>query len=148
MGSTKYKPVHIMLTKLFIGLFLAVSVQSFLIPNSEASNFLSRKRRANGIMEEALPSNIKRECQKEQCDFEEYVEAKENETKKAGIKLRDVVKSQSQMKEEFEQIYTHCYKAIKDESQGQLADKNGYNMLPRCLEVLDEEFEKKGHFSK
>merc|ERR1711893_68627 len=146
MGSTKYKPVHIMLTKLFIGLFLAVSVQSFLIPNSEASNFLSRKRRANGIMEEALPSNIKRECQKEQCDFEEYVEAKENETKKAGIKLRDVVKSQSQMKEEFEQIYTYCYKQIKDESQ--LADKNGYNMLPRCLEVLDEEFEKKGYFSK
>merc|ERR1711893_201981 len=129
MGSTKYKPVHIMLSKLFISLFLAVSVQSFLIPNSEASNFLSRKRRANGIAEEMLPSNIKRECQREQCDFEEYVEAKENETKKDGIKLRDVVKSNSQMKQEFEQIYTYCYKQIKDESQ--LADKNGYNMLPR-----------------
>merc|ERR1712079_880781 len=90
----------------FIGLFLAVSVQSFLIPNSEASNFLSRKRRANGIMEEALPSNIARECQSEQCDFEEYVEAKENETKKSGINLREVVKNQRQMKEEFEQIYT------------------------------------------
>merc|ERR1711884_799277 len=140
MGSTKYKPVHIMLSKLFISLFLAVSVRSFIIPNSEASNFLSRKRRANGIMEEALPSNIARECQSEQCDFEEYVEAKENETKKDGINLREVVKSQSQMKQEFEEIYTYCYKQIKVESEGRLADKDGFNMLPRCLEVLNEEF--------
>merc|ERR1712178_393533 len=112
MGSTKYKPVHIMLSQLFISLFLAVSVRSFIIPNSEASNFLSRKRRANGIMEEALPSNIARECQSEQCDFEEYVEAKENETKKDGINLREVVKSQSQMKQEFEKIYTYCYQKL------------------------------------
>merc|ERR1712046_413916 len=110
MGSTNHKPAIVkaykfhfkMLTKLFITLFLAVSVtQSFIIPNSEASNFLSRKRRANGPLEEALPSNIKRECQKEQCDFEEY------ETKKNGIKLREVVKNNSQMKAEFEQIYTY-----------------------------------------
>merc|ERR1739848_443976 len=130
----------------FIGLFLAVSVRSFMIPNSEASNFLSRKRRANGIMEEALPSNIARECQSEQCDFEEYVEAKENETKKDEINLRDVVKSQIQMKEEFEQIYTYCYNAVKTDSE--LADKNGFNMLEKCLEVLNTEFEKKGYFSK
>merc|ERR1712156_1368531 len=138
MGSTNYKPAIVrayrfhfkMLTKLFITLFLAVSVaQSFLIPNSEASNFLSRKRRANGPLEEALPSNIKRECQKEQCDFEEYVEAKENETKKNGIKLRDVIKTNSQMKAEFD-------------------DKKGYNFLPKCLDVLNTEFEKKGYFNK
>merc|ERR1712014_315046 len=146
MGSTKYKPVHIMLSKLFISLFLAVSVRSFIIPNSEASNFLSRQRRANGPFEEALPSNIKRECQKEQCDFEEYVEAKENETKKNGIKLRDVIKSQPQMKDDFEKIYTYCYQAVKGESE--LADKKKFDFLPKCLEVLNAEFEKKGYFSK
>merc|ERR1711893_360192 len=109
MGSTKYKPVHIMLSKLFISLFLAVSVQSFTIPNSEASNFLSRKRRANGIAEEILPSNINRECQKEQCDFEEYVEAKENETKKSDVNLRENIKKYPDMKDKFEEIYTYCY---------------------------------------
>merc|ERR1712027_215420 len=154
MGSTNHKPAIVrayrfhfkMLTKLFITLFLAVSVaQSFIIPNSEASNFLSRKRRANGPLEEALPSNIKRECQKEQCDFEEYVEAKENETKKDGIKLREVVKNNSQMKAEFEQIYTYCYKQVKTDEE--LADKNVFNFLPKCLEVLDKEFEKKGYFN-
>merc|ERR1712156_1200807 len=140
MGSTNYKPAIVsrfrfhfkMLTKLFITLFLAVSVaQSFIIPNSEASNFLSRKRRANGPLEEALPSNIKRECQKEQCDFEEYVEAKENETKKNGIKLREVIKTNSQMKADSE-----------------LADKKAFNFLPKCLDVLNKEFEKKGYFNK
>merc|ERR1712117_117725 len=155
MGSTNYKPAIVsayrfyfkMLTKLFITLFLAVSVaQSFIIPNSEASNFLSRKRRANGPLEEALPSNIKRECQKEQCDFEEYVEAKENETKKNGIKLREVVKNNSQMKAEFEQIYTYCYKQVKKDSE--LADKKMFNFLPKCLDVLDTEFKRKGYFSK
>merc|ERR1711978_854371 len=155
MGSTNYKPAIVrayrfhfkMLTKLFITLFLAVSVaQSFIVPNSEASNFLSRKRRANGPLEEALPSNIKRECQKEQCDFEEYVEAKENETKKDGIKLREVVKNHSQMKAEFEQIYTYCYKQVKKDSE--LADKNMFNFLPKCLEVLEKEFKNKGYFDK
>merc|ERR1712156_57170 len=155
MGSTNYKPAIVrayrfhfkMLTKLFITLFLAVSVaQSFIIPNSEASNFLSRKRRANGIMEEALPSNIQRECQKEQCDFEEYVEAKENETKKNGVKLRDVIKTNAQMKDEFNQLYTYCYKNVKADAE--LADKKGFNFLPKCLEVLNTEFEKKGYFSK
>merc|ERR1712173_392817 len=134
----------IMLTKLFITLFLAVSVRSLIIPNSEASNFLSRQRRANGPFEEALPSSIKRECQKEQCDFEEYVEAKENETKKNGIKLREVVKNNSQMKAEFEQIYTYCYKQVKTDEE--LADKNVFNFLPKCLEVLDEQFKEKGYF--
>merc|ERR1739847_260907 len=60
-----------------------------LISNKEASNFLSRQRRAKGILEEALPSSKHRECTKEQCDFEEYLEAKENETKKNGHKLRE-----------------------------------------------------------
>merc|ERR1712046_30836 len=155
MGSTNHKPAIVkaykfhfkMLTKLFITLFLAVSVtQSFIIPNSEASNFLSRKRRANGPLEEALPSNIKRECQKEQCDFEEYVEAKENETKKNGIKLREVIKTNSQMKAEFEQIYTYCYTQVKSDSE--LADKKAFNFLPKCLDVLNKEFEKKGYFNK
>merc|ERR1712046_128767 len=155
MGSTNHKPAIVkaykfhfkMLTKLFITLFLAVScVRSLIIPNSEASNFLSRQRRANGPLEEALPSNIKRECQKEQCDFEEYIEAKENETKKVGIKLRDVVKTNSQMKAEFEQIYTYCYTQVKSDSE--LADKNMFNFLPKCLDVLNKEFEKKGYFNK
>merc|ERR1712027_56575 len=155
MGSTNHKPAIVrayrfhfkMLTKLFITLFLAVSVaQSFIIPNSEASNFLSRKRRANGPLEEALPSNIKRECQKEQCDFEEYVEAKENETKKDGIKLREVVKTNSQMKAEFEQIYTYCYTQVKKDSE--LADKKVFNFLPKCLDVLNTEFKNKGYFDK
>merc|ERR1711978_439502 len=155
MGSTNYKPAIVrayrfhfnMLTKLFITIFLAVSVaQSFIIPNSEASNFLSRKRRANGPLEEALPSNIKRECQKEQCDFEEYVEAKENETKKNGIKLREVIKTNSQMKAEFEQIYTYCYKQVKKDSE--LADKNMFNFLPKCLETMNTHFENQGYFLK
>merc|ERR1711997_1248879 len=139
----------IMLTKLSITLFLAVSVpcRSLIIPNAEASNFvLSRQRRANGVFEEALPSSIKRECQKEQCDFEEYVEAKENETKKSGINLREVIKSNSQMKDEFEQIYTYCYKGVLNDSE--LADKKGFNFLPQCLDVLNTEFEKKGYFTK
>merc|ERR1712178_208098 len=148
MGSTKYKPVHIMLSKLFISLFLAVSVRSFIMPNSEASNFLSRKRRANGIAEEMLPSNIQRECQKEQCDFEEYVEAKENETKEAGIKLRDVVKSNSQMKQEFEEIYTYCINQVKAGKDLDDDSKDGFNFLPKCLEVLNAEFERKGYFYK
>merc|ERR1712048_140440 len=152
MGQYKYTPAifrvisPIMLTKLFITLFLAVSVRSLIIPNSEASNFLSRQRRANGPFEEALPSSIKRECQKEQCDFEEYVEAKENETKKNGIKLREVIKSNSKMKDEFEQIYTYCFKALLNDSE--LSDRKGFNFLPQCLDVLNTEFENKGYFTK
>merc|ERR1712073_21195 len=151
MGSTNYKPAIVrayrfhlkMLTKLFITLFLAVSVaQSFIIPNSEASNFLSRRRRANGPLEEMLPSNIQRECQKEQCDFEEYVEAKENETKQNGVILRDVIKSRPEMKTEFTDIYTTCYKAVM--SDDELSDKNGFNFLFKCLDVLNTEFDKKG----
>merc|ERR1712109_369220 len=157
MGSTNYKPAIVrayrfhfkMLTKLFITLFLAVSVaQSFIIPNSEASNFLSRKRRANGPLEEMLPSNIQRECQKEQCDFEEYVEAKENETKNSGIKLRDVVKNNSQMKQEFEEIYTYCINQVKAGKDLDDDSKDGFNFLPKCLEVLNAEFERKGYFYK
>merc|ERR1712130_80627 len=144
--TSNIQSAPIMLTKLFITLFLAVSVRSLIIPNSEASNFLSRQRRANGPFEEALPSSIKRECQKEQCDFEEYVEAKENETKKSGINLREVIKSNSQMKDEFEQIYTYCYKGVLNDSE--LADKKGFNFLPQCLDVLNKEFEKKGYFTK
>merc|ERR1711972_1088331 len=146
MGRTKYKPAHIMLSKLFISLFLAVSVQSFIIPNSEASSFLSRKRRANGIAEEMLPSNINRECQKEQCDFEEYVEAKENETKKQGIKLREVIKANFDIENKFTEIYTKCYDAVK--SDDRLFAEDGYNMKGKCLTVLDEYFNQNDVFSQ
>merc|ERR1712061_111069 len=135
-----------MLAKLLITLlFLGVSVRSLIIPNSEASNFLSRRRRANGPMEEILPSDINRECQLEQCDFEEYVEAKENETKQDGVNLREVIKSRPDMKTDFTEIYTTCYQAVLSDTE--LADKNGFNFLFKCLDVLNTEFEEKGYFT-
>merc|ERR1712178_28975 len=116
-------------------------------PNSEASNFLSRQRRANGPVEEILPSNINRECQLEQCDFEEYVEAKENETKQNGVNLRDNIKNKPNMKEEFEAIYTTCYQAVlSDDELKKSREEDGFNFLDKCLEVLNSEFEEKGYF--
>merc|ERR1711981_131367 len=132
----------IMLTKYIILplSLLAVMTNSLIIPNSEASQFLSRQRRANGIAEELLPSNINRECQKEQCDFEEYVEAKENETKKQGIKLREVINDQ--MKQEFENIYTKCYTNVMQDEQL----SKTYEMHLKCLEVIEEKFSENGYF--
>merc|ERR1712178_299404 len=115
-------------------------------PNSEASNFLSRQRRANGPVEEILPSNINRECQLEQCDFEEYVEAKENETKQNGVNLRDNIKNKPNMKEEFEAIYTPCYQAVLSDDKLKSREEEGFNFLDKCLEVLNSDFEEKGYF--
>ena len=132
---TKYTPILITILSLTSGL---------IIPNEEASQFLSRHRRANGILEEVLPSNINRECQLEQCDFEEYLEAKENETKQDGVNLRDVVETNSMVKNDFETIYTVCYNTMKQDDE--LMDKNGLDMSGLCLDTLEEHYETEGYF--
>ena len=132
---TKYTTLSLTFLSLTSGL---------IIPNEEASQFLSRHRRANGILEEKVrPSKMNRECQLEQCDFEEYVEAKENETKKDGVKLRDIVKVNSMVKTDFETIYTVCYNAVKQDDE--LMDKNGLDMSGLCLDTLEEHYETEGY---
>merc|ERR1712035_161893 len=118
-----------------------------LISNKEASNFLSRQRRANGGVEEALPSSKHRECSKEQCDFEEYVEAKENETKNQGIKLREFAsakkgsKYDSDIADTFARYYTDCYQKIAADPG--LSDKKAVDLRPNCVKVFDEYLDNK-----
>ena len=90
------------------------------------------------------PSNMWKECQDEQCDFEEYIEAKENETKEDGIKLREVIKTNQNVEIDFTDIYTKCYEAVKREDE--LSDT--FEMHLKCLDVLEKNYEERGYFNK
>jgi hypothetical protein len=126
--------------------FLTTLSNALIIPNSEAKQFLSRNRRANGPggFSEIGSSNIKQECQDEQCDFEEYVEAKENEVKQDGVNLREVIKKNQNVEIDFTDIYTKCYEAVKQEDE--LRDT--FDMYLKCLEVLEENYAEEGYFDK
>merc|ERR1712110_701084 len=133
-------PTFIMFTKFILPIAcLTAFSNALIIPNSEAKQFLSRNRRDNGPggFSEVGASSMKGECQDEQCDFEEYVEAKENETKNDGVKLREVIKINPNVETVFKDIYTKCYEKVK----GELSETFDFNL--KCLEVLEKKYARK-----
>merc|ERR1712110_579457 len=117
-------PTFIMFTKFILPIAcLTAFSNALIIPNSEVG-----------------ASSMKGECQDEQCDFEEYVEAKENETKNDGIKLREVIKINPNVEIVFKDIYTKCYEKVK----GELSETFDFNL--KCLEVLEKKYAEEGYF--
>ena len=123
-------------------------VSSFLIPSNQANSVLnSRQKRANGFLEEVRrPSDIDRECGKESCVFEEYIEAKENEFIGTKVDLRGMIdlngsRFNHMIKSYFDMYYTQCVKNANKQGvvHQQVSDKY-YKVVVRqtCIKLTDE----------
>merc|ERR1711879_180329 len=109
---------HATLTLALIFSLVLLKARCLFIPENQAKSLISnpRSKRANGFLEEVRrPSNAERECAREDCVFEEYIEAKENVFKGTMTDLRGMVSLNSnnydfRVKAYFDQLYTNCVK--------------------------------------
>merc|ERR1712025_757124 len=105
-------------------LFSTIFAANIFESNQEANTFLSRSKRANQGLEEWTASDLMRECGKETCDKQEFIEAAENffDDGKTGVdeQFDDLVR--------FESEYVACKEAILNDENFRLAagiDENG-----------------------
>ena len=139
--------------KFFSIIFFPIFIHGHFLPVEQANSVLkigaSRQKRANGFLEEVRrPSDIDRECGKENCVFEEYIEAKENEFIGTKIDLRGMVqlnsiKYNSLIKTYFDMFYVTCVKNgnADDQKRRNLALNDKYYKIvvrQACIKNTDD----------
>merc|ERR1712154_721493 len=116
MGSTvnKYTYIKIMKLAFIASLFIISGISAFTISEDEAKSAIvsSRVRRA------PFGSNNERECAEKQCNWEKYLEGRENLDKRRGIDLREELKASKRNhktwhKDLFDQYYSNCWERVK-----------------------------------
>merc|ERR1711879_712162 len=104
---------------------------------------LSRRKR------DLFGSNKDRECGgRKNCRFEEYVEAKENETKRAGLKIRSMTDNKKNTFDARVEIYFNHYyvKCIELELQAHFINVDEPAVRRGCLANLDKRLDIDGVF--
>lgn len=118
--------------KFFVIIFFPIFINGHFLPAEKAKALLSRQKRANGFPEEYVrSSDANRECVNESCNFEEYIEAKENFV--GSIDLRGMIDLKSinykpEIETYFNRFYLNC-------------EKDGITARQACFKKTDEKLD-------
>merc|ERR1712117_878161 len=101
--------------KFFAIIFFPIIINGHFLPAEKAKALLSRQKRGSGFFgwlektfTKTFTSSIDRDCVEESCDFEEYIEAKENEFSGKAIDLREQIKLKPMIETHFNRFYVNC----------------------------------------
>merc|ERR1712001_802937 len=85
----KYTYIKIMKLAFIASLFIISGISAFTISEDEAKSAIVSSR----VRRQFLQSNNEKECAEKQCNWEKYLEGRENLDKRRGIDLREELKA-------------------------------------------------------
>merc|ERR1711879_423227 len=110
----KYTYIKIMKLAFIASLFIISGISAFTISEDEAKSAIV----SNRVKRKVFGSDNESDCAEKQCNWEKYLEGRENVDNRRGIDLREEIKASKRShknwhKDLFDQYYTDCWARVK-----------------------------------
>ena len=125
-------------------LFIISGISAFTISENEAKSAIVSSR----VRRNPFGSDNERECAEKQCNWEKYLEGRENLDQARGIDLREELKASKRShknwhKDLFDQYYSNCWERVKSVDLHKKPFNFGHDCFHKHFAVKRDEYYEK-----